>query len=69
MHPLQSLGNVDLDWTPHPGNYLDLQGKTYAVLERVGKGSLLPTKFRIQRRSLQVFYNSNLKTLQFLPHC
>jgi Family of unknown function (DUF6464) len=33
-HPRQSLGNVQLDWTPQPGNYLDLEGKTYAVLER-----------------------------------
>ncbi len=33
-HPRQSLGSVQLDWTPQPGNYLDLQGKTYAVLER-----------------------------------
>lgn len=33
-HPRQSLGKVLLDWTPQPGNYLDLEGKTYAVLER-----------------------------------
>jgi hypothetical protein len=32
--PRQSLGNIKLDWTPQPGNYLDFQGKTYAVLER-----------------------------------
>jgi hypothetical protein len=33
-HPHQSLGKVQLDWMPQPGNYLELQGKTYAVLER-----------------------------------
>ena len=33
-HPRQSLGKVQLDWMPQPGNYLDIQGKTYAVLER-----------------------------------
>jgi hypothetical protein len=33
-HPHQSLGKVHLDWIPQPGNYLDLKGKTYAVLER-----------------------------------
>jgi hypothetical protein len=30
----QSLGKVHLDWMPQPGNYLELAGKTYAVLER-----------------------------------
>jgi hypothetical protein len=33
-HPRQSLGKIQLDWMPQPGNYLDLKGKTYAVLER-----------------------------------
>ena len=33
-HPRQSLGEVILDWMPQPGNYLDVKGKTYAVLER-----------------------------------
>ncbi len=28
------LGKIHLDWTPQPGNYLELQGKTYSVLER-----------------------------------
>ncbi|MBD2580316.1 DUF6464 family protein [Oscillatoria sp. FACHB-1406] len=30
----RSLGKIDLDWMPQPGNYLDVEGKTYAVLER-----------------------------------
>jgi hypothetical protein len=33
-HPRRSLGEVQLDWIPQPGNYLALKGKTYAVLER-----------------------------------
>lgn len=33
-NPRQSLGKLLLDWTPQPGNYLDFEGKTYAVLER-----------------------------------
>lgn len=33
-HPRQSLGKIQLDWMPQPGNYLELEGKTYAVLER-----------------------------------
>lgn len=30
----QSLGKIQLDWKPQPGNYLTLEGKTYSVLER-----------------------------------
>ncbi|MEM7726925.1 MAG: DUF6464 family protein [Cyanobacteria bacterium P01_A01_bin.45] len=33
-NPRQSLGKVKLDWIPEPGNYIELQGKTYTVLER-----------------------------------
>ena len=33
-HPRQSLGKVQLDWTPQPGNYLEWAGQTYTVLER-----------------------------------
>nr|WP_013322872.1 DUF6464 family protein [Gloeothece verrucosa]ADN14767.1 conserved hypothetical protein [Gloeothece verrucosa PCC 7822] len=33
-HPRQSLGKIQLDWMPQPGSYLELKGKTYAVLER-----------------------------------
>lgn len=33
-HPRRSLGEILLDWTPQPGNYLAVKGETYAVLER-----------------------------------
>lgn len=33
-HPQRSLGKIHLDWMPQPGNYLAVQGQTYAVLER-----------------------------------
>ncbi len=33
-HPRQSLGKIQLNWMPQPGNYIDVEGKTYAVLER-----------------------------------
>ena len=33
-NPRQSLGKLQLDWTPQPGDYLDIEGKTYSVLER-----------------------------------
>lgn len=31
---LQSLGKIHLDWMPQPGNDLELNGKTYTILER-----------------------------------
>jgi len=34
LHPESILGKVYLDWTPQPGEYLDLEGKTYTILER-----------------------------------
>lgn len=33
-HSQKSLGKVHLDWAPQPGAFLDLEGKTYTVLER-----------------------------------
>lgn len=30
----RSLGKTKLDWMPQPGNYLELKGKTYTILER-----------------------------------
>jgi hypothetical protein len=33
-HPRQSLGKIKLDWMPQAGNHLELEGKTYLVLER-----------------------------------
>lgn len=30
----ESLGSITLNWMPQPGNYLDVAGQTYAVLER-----------------------------------
>ena len=53
-HPRQSLGNVNLDWTPQPGNYLDLEGKTYAVLERRHHYQLKAGRYRLQNIALYV---------------
>jgi hypothetical protein len=30
----RSLGNLLLDWMPQPGDYLEVEAQTYAVLER-----------------------------------
>jgi hypothetical protein len=53
-HPRQSLGNVQLDWTPQPGNYLDLEGQTYAVLERHHRYQLKSGRYRLQKIALYV---------------
>lgn len=52
--PPQSLGNVQLDWNPQPGHYLDLQGQTYAVLERRHRYQLKSGRYRLQKVALYV---------------
>jgi Family of unknown function (DUF6464) len=53
-HPRQSLGCIRLDWTPQPGNYLDLEGKTYAVLERHHRYQLKSGRYQLQKIALYV---------------
>ncbi|UKO99178.1 DUF6464 family protein [Nostoc sp. UHCC 0870] len=53
-HPRRSLGKVQLDWTPQPGNYLDLEGKTYAVLERRHRYQLKSGRYRLYNIALYV---------------
>lgn len=53
-HPRQSLGNVQLDWAPQPGNYLDFEGQTYAVLERRHRYLLKSGRYRLQKIALYV---------------
>ncbi|MEG4942464.1 DUF6464 family protein [Microcoleus sp. F4-D5] len=53
-HPRQSLGSIRLDWTPQPGNYLDLEGETYAVLERHHRYQLKSGRYRLQKIALYV---------------
>jgi hypothetical protein len=53
-HPPQSLGNVQLDWMPQPGNYLDLKGKTYAVLERRHRYQFKAGRYRLHKIALYV---------------
>lgn len=53
-HPRQYLGRTQLDWTPQPGNYLDFDGKTYAVLERRHKYQLKAGRYRLHNIALYV---------------
>ncbi|ARV58313.1 hypothetical protein BZZ01_06400 [Nostocales cyanobacterium HT-58-2] len=54
MHSRQSLGSVKLDWTPQPGNYVDFEGKTYAVLERRHRYQFKAGRYRLQKIALYV---------------
>ena len=53
-HPRQSLGSVQLDWTPQPGNYLDLEGQTYAVIERRHRYQLTWGRYQLHKIALYV---------------
>ncbi len=53
-HPRQTIGNIKLDWTPQPGNYLDLEGKTYAILERRHQYQLRSGRYQLQKIALYV---------------
>ncbi|NJL79963.1 MAG: hypothetical protein HC917_16005 [Richelia sp. SM2_1_7] len=52
--PRQSLGNIKLDWTPQPGNYLDFKGKTYAVLERRHRYELKQGRYCLHKIAIYV---------------
>ena len=49
LHPEKSLGKIHLDWMPQPGNYLDVDGKTYIVLERRHQYQLRRGKYNLFR--------------------
>lgn len=53
-HPQRSLGNVQLDWAPQPGAYLDLAGQTYAVLERRHRYALKCGRYHLANIALYV---------------
>ncbi|GAB4384763.1 MAG: DUF6464 family protein [Elainellaceae cyanobacterium] len=53
-HPRQTIGNLRLDWNPQPGAYLDVEGKTYAVLERRHRYQFKSGKYRLQKIALYV---------------
>jgi hypothetical protein len=50
----QVLAKVKLDWTPQPGNYLDLAGNTYVVLERRHRYHLHFGRYKLHKISLYV---------------
>jgi Family of unknown function (DUF6464) len=48
------LTKVQLDWTPQPGNYIDLDGQTYAVLERRHRYHLQSGRYKLHKIALYV---------------
>ncbi len=50
----QVLAKIKLDWTPQPGNYLDLDGSTYAVLERRHRYQLQSGRYKLHKIALYV---------------
>jgi Family of unknown function (DUF6464) len=48
------LAKIRLDWTPQPGNYLDLNGNTYAVLERRHRYHLQSGRYKLHKIALYV---------------
>ncbi len=57
----QSLGKVYLDWTPEPGNYVELAEKTYVVLERHHHYQYQIEGYCLQKISLHVQESTKLQ--------
>lgn len=53
-HPRRTLGSLSLDWTPQPGSYLELGGKTYTVLERRHRYLFKAGRYRLRQIALYV---------------
>ncbi|MBE9179675.1 hypothetical protein IQ268_13990 [Oculatella sp. LEGE 06141] len=53
-NPLKTIANLRLDWNPQPGAYLDLAGKTYAVLERRHRYQFRAGRYRLHKVALYV---------------
>lgn len=53
-HPHRTIGNLHLDWNPQPGSYLDVEGKTYTVLERRHRYQFKLGKYHLHKIALYV---------------
>jgi hypothetical protein len=53
-HPRQSLGKIQLDWTPQPGCYVEVEGQTYTVLERRHRYQLRSGRYQLHKVDLYV---------------
>lgn len=50
----QTLAKIQLDWIPQPGNYLDLDGETYTVLERRHRYQLKSGRYKLHNIRIYV---------------
>jgi hypothetical protein len=53
-HSCETLDQFYLDWCPQPGAYLEVKGKTYAVLERRHRYQYRAGKYQLQKIALYV---------------
>ena len=53
-HPPRTIKTLQLDWSPQPGAYLDVEGQTYAVLERHHRYQLRAGRYRLHKIALYV---------------
>jgi hypothetical protein len=53
-YPEKSLGRLYLDWIPQPGNYLEIEGRAYRVLERKHRYQLKLGQYRLCSMVIQV---------------
>jgi Family of unknown function (DUF6464) len=51
---LATLGRLHLDWQPYPGNYLEVDGKPYMVLERRHRYQLRAGRYRLHQIAVYV---------------
>jgi Family of unknown function (DUF6464) len=48
------IAKIRLDWMPQPGNYLELDGLTYVVLERRHRYHLQSGRYKLHKIALYV---------------
>lgn len=48
-HSLKTINRLHLSWHPHPGDYVELEGKTYLVLERRHRYQLKSGRYRLHQ--------------------
>jgi hypothetical protein len=53
-HPHRTIKTLQLDWSPQPGAYLDVEGQTYAVLERHHRYQLKAGRYHLHKIALHV---------------
>lgn len=53
-HPRRSLGQLQIDWMPQPGNQVAYAGQTYTVLERRHRYVFQASRYHLHKIDLYV---------------